>query len=100
MDFFELQAEFGVDVPAERGAEEAGAEVVHAVLGVPQHDGEVLRYVFEQDVQRVHLLDDGVFVQDAVVEDVTFGFGLGKGEVLGIPSAEELEGVFHDLFAG
>ena len=74
VDFFELHAEFGVDVPAERGTEESGAEVVHAVFGIPQHDGEVFRYVFEQDMQWVHLLDDRVFVEDAIVEDVTFGF--------------------------
>ena len=99
MDFFELHAELRVDVPAERGAEETGAEVVHAVFGIAQHDGKVFRYVFEQDMQRMHLLDDGLRVQNAVVEDVSFGFGLGKGEILRVSSAEELKGMLHDLFA-
>ncbi len=78
MDLLELHAELGVDVPTERRAEETGAEVVHSVFGVAQHDGEVFRYVLEQDVQGVHILDDGFAVQDAVVEDVAFRFRLGQ----------------------
>ena len=100
MDLLELQAELGVDVPAEGRAEESGAKVVHAVLGIAQHDGKILGYVFEQDMQRMHVLDHRLCVQDAIVEDVTFRFGLGKRKILGVPSAEKLEGVLHDFFAG
>ena len=99
MDLLELHAELGVDVPAERRAEETGAEVVHAILGIPQHDSEVFRYVLEQDMQGMHILNDGLVVQDAIVEDVASRLGLGKCEVMGISSAEELKGVLHDLFA-
>ena len=100
MDVLQLHTELAVDIPAEGRANEAGAEVVHAILGIAQHDGEVFRDVVEQDVQRMHLVDDGLFVQDAVVKDVAFAFRLGKGEVLGIPGAEKLQGVLHDFLAG
>lgn len=75
MDLLELHTELGVDVPAERGTEETGAEVVHAILGVAQHDGEVFRDVLEQDMQRMHVLDDGLLVQDGIVEDIAFRRG-------------------------
>ena len=100
MDVFELHAELAVDVPAEGRTNDPGAEVVHAILGIAQHDGEVFGDVVEQDMQRMHLVNDGLFLQDAVVEDVAFAFRLGKGEVLGIPGAEKLQGVLHDFFAG
>lgn len=73
MDLFELQTKLGFHAPAERGTDEPGAEVIHAILGVAQHDSEVFRYVLEQDMQRMHLLDDRLVVQDAIVQDVTSG---------------------------
>ena len=75
MDFLELHTELGIDVPAERRAEEAGTEVVHAVVRIAQHDSEVFWYVLEQDMQRVHILNDTLGLQDAIVEDVTFRLG-------------------------
>ncbi len=45
MDLLELHTELGIDVPTERRADETGMEVVHSVLGIAQHDGEVFRYV-------------------------------------------------------
>ena len=74
MDFFELHSELAIDVPAEGRTNEPGAEVVHAILGIAQHDGEVFRDVVEQDMQRMHLVNDRLFVQDAIVEDVAFAF--------------------------
>lgn len=74
MDFFELHSKLAIDVPAKGRTNDAGAEVVHAILGIAQHDGEVFRDVVEQDMQRMHLVNDGLFVQDAVVEDVAFAF--------------------------
>ena len=74
MDFFELHTELTIDIPAEGRTNEPGAEVVHAILGIAQHDGEVFRHVVEQDMQRMHLVNDGLLVQDAVVEDVAFAF--------------------------
>lgn len=59
MDFFELHAEFCVNVPAKGGAEQTGAEIVHSVFGVAEHDCEVFRDVLEEDVQGVHVFDDG-----------------------------------------
>ena len=70
MDFFELQTELAIDVPAEGRTNEPRAKVVHAILGIAQHDGEVFRDVFEQDMQRMHRVNDRFFLQDAIVEDV------------------------------
>lgn len=78
VDILELHSEFGIDIPAERRAEKTGAEVVHAIFGIAQHNSKVFRYVFEEDTQRMHILDYGLVVQDAIVEDVALGFGLGK----------------------
>ena len=50
MDIFKLHAELAIDVPAEGRTNEASAEVVHAILGIAQHDGEVFRDVVEQDM--------------------------------------------------
>lgn len=72
MDLFELHAELCVDVPAEGGAEETGAEVVHAIFGVAEHDCEIFWDVIEQYVQRMHAFDDSLVLQEAVVEDVAF----------------------------
>lgn len=99
MDFFELHAEFRVYVPAERGAEEAGAEVVHAVFRIAEHDCEILWDVLQQDVQGMHISDDGFVLEDAVLEDVAFGLGVNEREVLRVASTVELQGVLHDLFA-
>ena len=78
MDLLELQTELGTDAPTERRAENTGTEIVHAVLGITQHDSEVFRDILEQDIQWVHVLDDGLAVQDAVMEDIAFGLGLGE----------------------
>lgn len=72
VDLFKLHAELGVDVPAKGGAEETSAEVVHAIFGVAEHDCEVFRYVVEQHVEWVQFVDDGLVLQEAVVEDVAF----------------------------
>lgn len=69
---FELLTELGIDIPAERRAEETGTEVVHAILGIAQHDSEVLRHVLEQDMQRMHVFYDGLLAQDAIMEDIPF----------------------------
>ena len=50
MDILELHSEFGIDIPAERRAEKTGAEVVHAIFGIAQHDSKVFRYVLEEDM--------------------------------------------------
>jgi len=72
VDFFELHAEFCVYVPAERGAEKSGAEVVHAILGIPEHDCEIFGYVLQQDVQGMHISDDGFVLENSVFEDIAF----------------------------
>lgn len=72
VDLLELHTELGVNIPAKRRAEETGTEVVHAIVGIAQHDSKVFRYILEQDVQRMHILNDGLVAQDAVVEDVAF----------------------------
>lgn len=50
MDLLELHSEFGIDIPAKRRAEKTGAEVVHAVFGIAQHDGKVFGYILEEDM--------------------------------------------------
>ena len=50
MDILELHSEFGIDIPAEGRAEKTGAEVVHAILGIAQHDSKIFRYVLEEDM--------------------------------------------------
>jgi len=72
VDLFELHAQFCIYVPAERGAEETGAEVVHAVIGVSEHDCKIFWYVLQQDVQGMHIFDDGLGLEDAVLENVPF----------------------------
>lgn len=72
MDLLQLHPELGIDIPAERRAEDTSAEVIHAILGIAHHGSEVFRYVLEQDMQRMHIFNDSFVVQDAIVEDVTF----------------------------
>lgn len=78
MDLVERHAELGIDVPAERGAEQTGAKVVQAIIGIAQHHGKVFWDVLEKDMQRMHFLEDGLCTQDAIVEDVAFRLGLAK----------------------
>ena len=76
MNLLKLHTELAINIPAERRAEETGAEVVHAILGIAQHDSEVFRYVLEQDMQRMHILNDSLVIQDAIVEEVPSRLGL------------------------
>lgn len=78
VDLLELFTELGIDIPAERRAEETSSEVIHAILGTARHDSEVFWYILEQDMQGMHISYDGLVVQDGIVEDVAFRLGLGK----------------------
>ena len=78
MDLVERHAELGIDIPAERRAEQTGAKVVQAIIGIAQHHGKVFWYVLEKDMQRMHFLKNGLAIQDAIVEDVAFRLGLAK----------------------
>ena len=100
MDLFELEAQFCGNVPAEGGAEEAGAEVVAAIGRVAEHNCEIFRDVMEEDVERVHAADDGFGLENAVVKDMALVRGVSECEVLRVASAEELQGHFHEFFAG
>ena len=52
-------------------------------------------------MERVQGVGEGRSREELVVEDVLAVVGrAGEGEVLGVACAEELEGVFHDFFAG
>lgn len=99
MDFFQLQTEFAVDVPAEGGADEAGAEVVVAVFGVAKHDCEIFGDVLQKHMERMQFIDDGLVPENAVLEDVAFRFGVDQREVLRVSGTEELKRVLHDFFA-
>lgn len=77
MDLFQLHSEFRVHVPPERRTNDPGSKVVTAIVRVPDHDSEVLGNVFQQDVQRVHAVDDGLTLQNPVVEDVAVLRGVG-----------------------
>ena len=72
MDLVERHAELGIDIPAERRAEQTGTKVIQAIVGITQHHGKVFWYVLEKDMQRMHFFDNGLFIQDAIVEDVAF----------------------------
>ena len=48
----------------------------------------------------MHRVEDGVGVQDAVVEYVPRGWSAAEREVPRIPRAQELQRHFHQLFAG
>ena len=98
MDVFELHTEFCVYVPAEGGAEEASAEVVHAVVGVAKHNCEIFGDVVQEDVQWMHVFDDGFVLENTILEYMAFRFGIDHGEVLRISSAVELKGILHDFF--
>ena len=78
MDLVERHAELGIDVPAERRAEQTGAKVVQAIVGIAQHHGKVFRYILKKDMQWMHFLKNGLFFQDAIVEDEAFRLGLAK----------------------
>ena len=45
VNFFQLHAELHLHVPAKRGAEEAGTEIVIAILRIAEHAGEIFRDV-------------------------------------------------------
>ena len=75
MDLVKRHAQLGIDVPAERRAEQTGAKVVQAIVGIAQHHGKVFWYVLEEDMQWMHVLNDGLCIQDAIVEDVAFRLG-------------------------
>ena len=92
MDFVELEADLGADVPAQGGADDTRAEGVEACLWVAQHEGEVFGDVVEEDVQGWGGEEVGGGVEDVVVEG--FG-GEVELEVGRVADAEELEGHFH-----
>lgn len=92
----ELQADLARDVPAERGADEAGAEVVDARLRVAQDDAEVLGHVVEEDQQRGLLGEDGLRPEDPVHEPRPVR---RQREVLRVPRADELHHHLHQLLA-
>ena len=75
MDLVERHAELGIDIPAERRAEQTRTKIVQAIVGIAQHHGKVFRYVLEKDMQRMHFFNDGLFLQDVIVEDVAFRLG-------------------------
>lgn len=47
----------------------------------------------------MHVPDDCLVMQDAVVEDISMILGFAEGEVLRIARTQELQGHLHDLFA-
>ena len=96
MDVSKFHADLRAYVPAERGADYAGAEVVHAVLFVSQDDGEVFGDVVEKDVQGVEALDLGDGMQEVIDECFVVD---GESEKRRVASAEELERHFHEFFA-
>lgn len=99
MDFFQLLPKFGVHVPPQRRTNDPRSKVVIAVFRVPDHDGEILGNIFQQHVQRVHAVDDGLILQDPVAKDVALLRTVGQREVLRIARTEKLESHFHHLFA-
>lgn len=48
MDLLELHPDLHVYIPAKRRAEDSGAEIVVAILGVAEHASEILRDVLEE----------------------------------------------------
>ena len=50
MNLLELHAQLGIHIPPQRAANDARPEIIHAVVRIPQHDGEILRHVLQQDV--------------------------------------------------
>ena len=75
MDLVERHAELRIDIPAERRAEQTGAKVVQAIVGIAQHHGKIFWYVLEKNMQRMHFFNDGLCMQDAIVENVAFRLG-------------------------
>ena len=100
MDLVERHAELGIDIPTERRAEQTGTKVVQAIVGIAHHHGKVFWYVLKKDMQRMHFFNDGLFIQDAIVEDVAFRLGQAEREVLWVAGAQKLNGKLHDLLAG
>lgn len=50
MDLLQLHAKFGIDIPAERGAQDTRAEIITSIIGVADHDSKILRNVMKKYV--------------------------------------------------
>ena len=98
VDIIQLFPNLGAKVPPQAAADDAGSQVIHAILRVANHDRKVLGHIVQKHVKRMHGLDDGFVFQNAVMEDVrVLLVGIGEGEIVRIPRAEELKGHLHDL---
>ena len=99
MDLLQLQPELRLHVPPNRAAQHTGAEVVVSVIGVAQHDSKVLGYVVQENMQGMYRVDDGIGIENAVVEDMPRRRVMAEREVPRISRAQELQRHFHQLFA-
>ena len=100
MDITQLLPDLGAEVPTQTAADDAGSQIIHAILRVANHDRKVLGHVVQKYVKRMHRLDDRFILENAVMEDVRLlRVGVGKREIVRIPRAKELKDDLHELLA-
>ena len=98
MNLLQLQPQLRGHGPPQTTAQQARAKIILPVLGIPYHDGEILRHILQQDMQRMHrLLNHSLVAQNPVPEHGTSSLVKVEREILRVPRAEELQRHLHYL---
>ena len=87
MNFVQLHANLGRDAPSKSTADGAGPEEVIPVIWIAQHDGKVLWYIIQKNMERGCIPEISFRMQDTIVED---HLSLVQPKVMWIAGTKEL----------
>ena len=69
VDLVEFQSDLGSHVPPEGATDQAGAEMIDAIFGIAEHDGEVFGDIVQESLEWCRLFEVGLGLENVIVED-------------------------------